>query len=116
MLQPARVRADGAHRPGGERLLRLLASTSTPASTTSARGTSSASCGCARRRSRDPDSYFHRYAALSDDEAVATANRIWDAINGPNLVENILPTRSRATLVLPKGDNHEVRRVRLRKI
>ena len=64
----------------------------------------------------DPDSYFHRYAVLSDDEAVATANRIWREINGPNLVENILPTRSRASLVLSKGDNHEVRRVRLRKI
>jgi type I pantothenate kinase len=53
---------------------------------------------------------------LSDDEAVATANRIWREINGPNLVENILPTRSRATLVLSKGENHEVTRVRLRKI
>ena len=64
----------------------------------------------------DPNSYFHRYAVLSDDEAVATANRIWREINGPNLVENILPTRSRATLVLSKGENHEVTRVRLRKI
>ncbi len=64
----------------------------------------------------NPQSYFHRYAALSDDEAVATANRIWREINGPNLVENILPTRSRATLVLSKGENHAVRRVRLRKI
>ena len=64
----------------------------------------------------DPNSYFHRYAVLSDDEAVATANRIWREINGPNLVENILPTRSRATLVLSKGVNHEVTRVRLRKI
>lgn len=64
----------------------------------------------------NPSSYFHRYAALSDEEAVATANRIWREINGPNLVENIQPTRSRATCVLQKGENHEVRRVRLRKI
>ena len=64
----------------------------------------------------DPDSYFHRYAELSDTQAVETANRIWREINGPNLVENIQPTRSRATLVLQKGENHEVRRVRLRKI
>jgi type I pantothenate kinase len=64
----------------------------------------------------DPNSYFHRYAGLSDDEAVATANRIWREINGPNLMENILPTRSRATLVLTKGENHEVTGVRLRKI
>ena len=48
--------------------------------------------------------------------ATARAEQIWAEINGPNLVENILPTRSRASLVLSKGDNHEVRRVRLRKI
>ena len=64
----------------------------------------------------DPHSYFHRYAVLSDDEAVATANRIWREINGPNLVQNIQPTRSRATLVLTKGADHGVRCVRLRKI
>lgn len=65
---------------------------------------------------RDPASYFNRYSALSHDEAVAEAGRIWDTINGPNLVENILPTRSRATLVLRKDLDHSVRYVRLRKI
>ena len=63
-----------------------------------------------------PESYFRRYAALSDDEARATATAIWDAINAPNLEQNILPTRGRATLVLTKGANHSVRRVRLRKL
>jgi len=64
----------------------------------------------------DPHSYFHRYAVLSDEQARATAAGIWRDINGPNLVENILPTRSRASLVLGKGPNHSVRRVRLRKL
>ncbi len=64
----------------------------------------------------DPGSYFHRYAALSDTAAEATALTIWDTINGPNLVENILPTRQRATLVIVKGDDHSVQRVRLRKV
>ena len=64
----------------------------------------------------DPESHFHRYATLSDEEAVATAGRIWDTINAPNLVENILPTRSRATLVLRKGADHSVDRVRLRRL
>ena len=53
-------------------------------------------------RVRRPESYFHRYASLSDDEAVRTAEHIWTTINEPNLVENILPTRARATLVLTK--------------
>ncbi|MEO9325737.1 type I pantothenate kinase [Nocardioides sp. C4-1] len=65
---------------------------------------------------RDPESYFAKYAALSRDEAVAEAGRIWDAINGPNLTQNVLPTRSRATLVLRKDRDHSVRYVRLRKL
>ncbi|GGC10195.1 type I pantothenate kinase [Cellulomonas carbonis] len=64
----------------------------------------------------DPASYFHRYASLTDDEAVLRAERIWDAINAPNLEQNILPTRGRATLVLRKGRDHAVERVRLRKL
>ncbi len=64
----------------------------------------------------DPQSYFHRYAGLSDDDARATALGIWEAINEPNLVENVLPTRDRATLVLTKGADHAVTGIRLRKI
>ena len=63
-----------------------------------------------------PESYFRRYAELPDEEAVATAQRIWQDINGRNLQENVLPTRGRATLVLTKAEDHSVRRVRLRKI
>ncbi len=64
---------------------------------------------------RDPRSYFTRYAGLSEPEAVAQAERLWDTINGPNLRENIAPTRGRASLVLRKDADHAVRRVRLRK-
>ena len=64
----------------------------------------------------DPASYFRRYADLSEEEARETALQIWDTINGPNLEQNILPTRSRATLVLRKDRDHSVRYVRLRKI
>lgn len=62
------------------------------------------------------DSYFHRYAELSDDDATQTAERIWREINEPNLKANIRPTRERAQLVLIKGADHQVERLRLRKI
>jgi type I pantothenate kinase len=65
---------------------------------------------------RDPESYFSKYAAFTQEEAVTEAQRIWDTINGPNLSQNILPTRSRATLVLRKDRDHSVRYVRLRKL
>ncbi|MGZ5401402.1 MAG: type I pantothenate kinase, partial [Nocardioides sp.] len=65
---------------------------------------------------RDPHSYFAKYAALSEHEAVEMAGRLWDTINGPNLAQNVLPTRSRATLVLRKDQDHSVRYVRLRKL
>jgi type I pantothenate kinase len=64
----------------------------------------------------EPSSYFHRFAALSDREAERTATAIWQEVNEPNLLDNILPTRGRATLVLHKGPDHGVRSVRLRKL
>jgi type I pantothenate kinase len=65
---------------------------------------------------RDPRSYFTRYADLTEQEAVSEATRIWDEVNGPNLRENIAPTRNRATLVLRKAADHSVDWVRLRKV
>ncbi|NEM91252.1 type I pantothenate kinase [Galbitalea soli] len=64
----------------------------------------------------NPKSYFHRYASLSESEAIAQARQIWRAINEPNLLQNVLPTRARASLVLRKGANHAVSTVLLRKI
>lgn len=61
-------------------------------------------------------SYFRRYADLSHDEALATAREIWQRTNLPNLEQNILPTRSRARLILRKAPDHTVDRVLLRKV
>jgi type I pantothenate kinase len=65
---------------------------------------------------RDPASYFHRYAVLSDEGAREKALSIWNEINAVNLKENILPTRTRAFLILEKGADHSVRSVKLRKL
>jgi type I pantothenate kinase len=64
----------------------------------------------------DPESYFHRYASLSEGEAIAMARSIWAEVNGPNLEQNLLPTRARADLVLRKGADHGVASVLLRKV
>src|ERR1700747_122117 len=64
----------------------------------------------------DPKSYFHRYALLSDDEAIATAVAIWERTNLANLEDNILPTRPRATAILKKGADHVVETVALRRL
>ncbi|HEX2577851.1 MAG TPA: type I pantothenate kinase [Aquihabitans sp.] len=63
-----------------------------------------------------PDSYFQRYAALSDEEATETALAIWRDINERNLVANIEPTRERADVILRKGPDHHVDEVRLRRM
>jgi type I pantothenate kinase len=65
---------------------------------------------------RDPRSYFRRYAELSKDEAIRQAEYVWDTINGPNLGQNILPTRGRATVILRKASDHRVEWVRIRKV
>jgi type I pantothenate kinase len=63
----------------------------------------------------NPQSYFHKYAEMDYEKALDRANEIWRTINLPNLVENIQPTKSRATLVLKKGKQHAVESVLLRK-
>jgi len=65
---------------------------------------------------RDPNSFFQNYAHLSDEEAVNTARAIWREINGKNLVENIEPTKSRASLLVQKGHDHRVTDVHLRRL
>ncbi|MCD4549823.1 type I pantothenate kinase [Schaalia sp. lx-260] len=61
------------------------------------------------------DSFFRNYAHLSDEESRTTAQMIWRTINLPNLQENILPTRERATMIFTKGADHRVENLRLRK-
>ncbi len=65
---------------------------------------------------RDPNSYFHRYSKLTDEEADATAHAIWERINLVNLRANILPSRPRADLILSKGADHAIETVALRKL
>lgn len=64
----------------------------------------------------DPRSYFHRYARMEQQEAREEARRIWREINEPNLVDNILPTRPRASLILRKEADHRIHKVLLRRI
>lgn len=64
----------------------------------------------------NPESYFKTFASLSDAEATITAEGIWQSINLLNLVENILPTRRRATLILRKGADHRVETIGIRKL
>jgi type I pantothenate kinase len=65
---------------------------------------------------RDPLSYFRKYAELSEEEAIETANGLWTGINLPNLRDNIVPTRQRASLILRKGASHRIEEVALRRL
>jgi type I pantothenate kinase len=62
----------------------------------------------------NPTSYFHHLAQASDDEVETFARKLWKEINLPNLVENILPTRSRAGVVIEKDAHHMTSRLWLR--
>jgi type I pantothenate kinase len=65
---------------------------------------------------RNPKSYFHRFAELSEEEAKEMAVGLWEQINLPNLLNNVLPTRERAQVVMRKGQNHRVQEVWLRRV
>ncbi|WKD61548.1 Pantothenate kinase [Corynebacterium ciconiae DSM 44920] len=65
---------------------------------------------------QQPNAHFSHYANLDDNSARDVAREIWQSVNLPNLVENILPTRVRASLVLRKNIDHSIQRVRMRKL
>ncbi len=65
---------------------------------------------------KKPESYFHRYAEVSEADALKIAEGLWSNTNLKNLRENILPTRPRADLILRKGKNHLIEEVALRKL
>jgi len=64
----------------------------------------------------DPKSFFKRFAEMSEDEARTYGTWVWENINLPNLVNNIVPTRSRADLILRKGSSHAIEEIELRRV
>ncbi len=64
----------------------------------------------------EPDSFFQRFTNLTRQEAEVFAGQVWEEINGPNLRQNILPTRERATAILRKGEDHTITEISIRKI
>lgn len=69
-----------------------------------------------RAQAKDSKGFFASYAGLSDAEYRLEASKVWDTINGPNLRQNIAPTKPRATTILRKGSDHRIESVRIRKI
>lgn len=65
---------------------------------------------------QDPSSYFRKYTQVSEEEALDYARTTWRTVNKVNLLENVAPTRGRAGLVIRKGADHKVQRLRLRKL
>ncbi|WP_108396783.1 type I pantothenate kinase [Devosia submarina] len=65
---------------------------------------------------RDPNSFFRKFAEMSEQEAGTFGRMVWRTINLPNLLDNVLPTRGRADLILKKGKSHLIEEVQLRRV
>ncbi len=63
----------------------------------------------------DPNNYYHRFTQLPFNEVLGMAQDIWKHINLANLEKYIEPTRSRADIILHKGQNHEIDEIYLKK-
>lgn len=62
----------------------------------------------------DESSFFRLFAGYTPAQADAFARQVWESINLVNLEEHILPTRERSDVILCKGPDHAVERVRVR--
>lgn len=69
---------------------------------------------CAEARST-PETFLHRFAALTQTELHDVAQFVWSTINGKNLAEHILPTRSLASLIIHKAADHRISYIALRR-
>ncbi|MDH4224377.1 MAG: type I pantothenate kinase, partial [Deltaproteobacteria bacterium] len=61
-----------------------------------------------------PNAYFARYAALDEAAALKQAQRIWETVNRPNLIQHIHPSRKNAHLVLEAQADHTIGSIHLK--
>lgn len=65
---------------------------------------------------QDPTAYFHSISQMTIEEATKFSERVWQDVNERNLLENILPFKNRARLILYKSAGHSIEKVFLRKL
>lgn len=65
---------------------------------------------------KDPTAYFYSISKMTKEETIKFAERVWREVNERNLIENILPFKNRARLILSKHEDHSVEQVFLRKL
>ncbi|PJF06337.1 type I pantothenate kinase [Limosilactobacillus fermentum] len=63
---------------------------------------------------QDPTNYYYPYAQGDRAEAFKMAKQVWKDVDLPNLNDYILPTRTRADVILHKTEYHYIDRVYLR--
>lgn len=64
---------------------------------------------------QDPRNYYNRFSEMRREDAFHFARKIWRTINYKNLIENILPTRFRADMIIHKTTDHYIDQILLRK-
>ncbi|MCD5002280.1 type I pantothenate kinase [Enterococcus saccharolyticus] len=64
---------------------------------------------------QDPTNYYYKFAIGDRQDAIKMAQSVWKNVNLKNLTEYILPTRSRADIILHKTEKHMIDYVLLRK-
>lgn len=63
-----------------------------------------------------PQLFFYQFTSMSDEDAFAFADHVWETVNAPNLEKNILPYKFRAELILEKGIDHGIEHVFLKRV
>jgi len=64
---------------------------------------------------QDEDNFYYTLAQMPRDDAKQVGLKVWDSVNKPNLEQYILPTKSRADVILHKDDAHSIDQIYLRK-
>jgi type I pantothenate kinase len=60
---------------------------------------------------KDPSSFYRMFVGMTPADVRAVAEGTWDSINGVNLHEHIVETRSKAMFVIEKAGDHSIRAI-----
>jgi len=71
-------------------------------------------CGLVADAATDESSFFRMFVGHTREQADGFARQVWQSINLVNFEQHILPTRDGSDVILVKGADHSVERVRLR--
>lgn len=69
-----------------------------------------------KKAANNSNLFFHQFYQMNENEARDYAKSVWNTINKVNLIDNVLPYKDRANLIIKKNQSHKTESILLRRL